>query len=1706
MPSPHPLRQTQTIDYPPGSDNPTRQRSNASTASSASSSYPHSSLPSRTSTISSTLSYGEPGTSKGHKRGISEAVGRGASSTMDPLTRSVETSPAGSYKSMRMSLKPLAQPSNMAFAGTASQPSRWDSDNSSDASKPYQLHQRSQSESPVSKMMDIRNTSSTSSRSDSIKAISPTTRSYVAPGRSHLASSSHAYVTAPDLQTLQRSSTTHFRTLSRLTENGSSADFSISSPAEEVAGLHGRRRLQRTGSIRGARGPGKASRPQVPEWIDRNWMDKQRQFLQAYEYLCHIGEAKEWIEDIIHKPIPPIVQLEEALRDGVTLAEIVQALHPEKTLRIFRNPKLQFRHSDNIALFFRFLAEVELPELFRFELIDLYEKKNIPKVIYCIHALSWLLYRKGIVQFRIGNLVGQLEFEHHELEEMQKGLDKAGITMPSFTGMGASFGGEPDLKEEPEPEPEPVETEEERVERELSSLEPNIVELQAQARGALLRGRLGDMMEDLWNAEEKLVDLQSRIRGEWARQISSYRLDMQRFAINLQSATRGFLARAQCQTRQDNEVFAVSLQSVARAYLVRARAQLYQRRLKEAEKRITMLQSLARASAVRRNVQHVSRHARAQRQGIMKLQAAIRGSMCRLRVRKQDQQAQAAGDMVEEFHALARGYAVRQNILQDRLLLSKQDSAIKRLQSAIRGTRLRQRFQRDRQALLDATGLWQTLQATARGNSARRTFRRLLQQLKAVESNVYQLQGVIRGRMVREKTSKIMLDLEQHADTVQKLQALARGRLLRLRIKSDAKALALETANITMLQAHSRAMAVRKAIETKLAALESHADEISQLQGLVRAMLLRSDVAGLLEDLDDTEESVLLLQCAARGLLVRSRYKEKERFFKENMEKVIKVQSFIRGRLQGEAYKSLTSGKNPPVGTVKGFVHLLNDSDFDFDEEIEFERLRKTVVQHVRQNELAEQYIDQLDIKIALLVKNKITLDEVVKHQRHFGGHVGSLLTNTEMSSKDPFDLKALNKNSRRKLEHYQQLFFVLQTQPQYLARLFRRLREHGTAEKDCRRIEHLMLGLFGYAQKRREEYYLLKLISRSIKEEVECCNSIQDYLRGNFFWGRLLNGYIRSPRDRKYLRDLMGPLVREYTIDSPELDLESDPMQIYLALINDEELQTGRRSQRDPDISREEAIKDPEARKIFTDRLQDLRDIADHFFTALDELLPKMPYGIRYVAQQIFEALVNRFRNESKQQILQIVGQWVWKSYLQPAMTQPETWGIIDRGLTPLQKKNMGEVAKVVGQLATGRLFGGDNVFLQPLNHYVAEKIPIVAHIWEDLISVRDAEAQFDIDEFNDLYARTKPTLYIKMTDIFAVHQLVASEINHLCPTKDDVLQGLVHDLGSAETNKSEMLGVSSAEINLTLNPKLHDVEDPDAEWKSLFMETKRCILYIIRVQSGANLMEILVTPITSEDERRWEAVLHEDFSDGGERRRGAYSESNALVDVTSMTYAELKRTALENILQLEIMGRVSRHNHYQDLLNAIAVDIRTKHRRRIQRQRELEGVRLTLGNLNEKAVWLESQLKSYNDYIEQAMVTLQNKKGKKRFLLPFTKQYNHERELQRSGKVPKFGSFKYSARSLADKGVLVSYQGYTDRQYEKINLTISSDEVGVFFIEGSLGSIQIPGASATVPLDDLLQAQFNNHQFMTLFEGRMRLNVNLFLHLLFRKFYRDE
>ncbi|KAH8716793.1 hypothetical protein GQ44DRAFT_624842 [Phaeosphaeriaceae sp. PMI808] len=1501
------------------------------------------------------------------------------------------------------------------------------------------------------------------------------------------------------------------RTLSKFAESGGEGAFEIKSPEQEVVGLHGRRRLQRASS----RGKKNAS-----SWGGRNWMDQQRQFLQAYEYLCHIGEAKEWMEDIIESDLPPVVELEEALRNGVTLAEIVQAIKGQP-VRVFRDPKLQYRHSNNYAHFFKFLSEVELPDLFRFELVDLYEKKNVPKVIYCIHALSWLLFRKGIVDFRIGNLVGKLQFEDHELEATQKGLDKSGVSMPNFSGMQANF--------DVEPEPEPVESEEDRIDRELGENSEVILDLQAQVRGALVRIRLGNMMQDLWDNEHLIVDLQSRIRGDWARQIAYYRLDMRRFAVNLQGAARGFLVRSRLRGEemywQDKELQVLKVQNLFRGRKARAQVQYTKSKIQRHENGIRQFQAAIRGAMERLRVGDRYHQTRDTEPAVIHMQAMIRGALIRHQVDREWAELKENEAQIAQLQSVARATLIRQEMRTDQENLRQHENTVTMLQAAARGILARRKNAEVQENLVSTDVNWSDLQSKVRGDVLRCSVRELQETLSAQEVQVTDLQAVVRGGKIRSAVADTLAQLDEQESIILSLQAHIRGFLSRQRHFSDLKALQAQSPAILDLQSSCRGFIQRQRTYEILCDLNAQEPEIVQLQGIARGVLLRMQIGIQLGQVEEHEDAIIELQALARGMMIRQQYAEKQQFYKENMEKVIKIQSFVRGRQQGEAYKSLTSGTNPPVSTVKNFVHLLNDNDIDFDEEIEFERLRKTVVQHVRQNELAEQYIDQLDIKIALLVKNKITLDEVVKHQKHFGGHVGTLLSSKDISSKDPFDLKALNKNSRRKLEQYQELFFVLQTQPQYMARLFSRIREQNLAEKDTKRIEQLAMSLYGLAQKRREEYLLLKLLSRSLKEEIEGCSTLQEYLRGNFFWQKIFANYVRSPRDRKFLKDILGPVIRENIIENEHLDLESDPMQIYRSAINNEELRTGQRSRRDPNVSREVALKDPETRGTFIHNLQDLRDVADQYFSIIEEFLHRMPYGVRYLAQQIFEELRLRFTYEPQEQLLQIAGHWVWKTYIQPALAQPQHWGVVDRGLSPVMNRNLTAVSKVLSQVAAGKLFGGEDLYLQPLNSYITEAIDRLQDIWSNMINVRDAETQFEIDEFNDLFSRTKPTLYIKLADVFAIHNLVIDDLPSLCPSQDDPLREVIRELGSAKNNENELLHVSSTEITLTLNPKYHEQEDPDAQIKSLFMETKRYVLYIIRVQTGANLTEIMIKPVTPEDEDRWDALVREELVAQQKDRSRKHSQvrssaastytadmgSNSVID---LDYPTLKQYALKNMIYLQKAGRISPHNNYQDLLNAIAVDIRTKHRRRMQRAKELEGVRGTLSALDDKAHFLEGQLKSYNDYIEQAMVTLQSKKGKKKFLLPFTRQYNHMRELKSSGRSYLFGSFKYSARNLAEKGILVSWNGYPERQWDRLDITISSNSTGTFEIQGSQGSLMIPGAFAEVPLDGLLQAQFDNHQFMNLFgdgrdgsgSGAVRVNVNLFLHLIFKKFYRDE
>ncbi|KAH0515198.1 Ras GTPase-activating-like protein IQGAP3 [Microtus ochrogaster] len=153
-------------------------------------------------------------------------------------------------------------------------------------------------------------------------------------------------------------------------------------------------------------------------------MDEQRRQNVAYQYLCRLEEAKRWMEVCLKEELPSPVELEESLRNGVLLAKLGHCFAPSVVplKKIYDVEQLRY--------------QIFLPET-----TDVYDKKNMPRVIYCIHALSLFLFRLGLAP-QIHDLYGKVEFTAEELSNIASELAKYGLQLPAFSKIGGILANE----------------------------------------------------------------------------------------------------------------------------------------------------------------------------------------------------------------------------------------------------------------------------------------------------------------------------------------------------------------------------------------------------------------------------------------------------------------------------------------------------------------------------------------------------------------------------------------------------------------------------------------------------------------------------------------------------------------------------------------------------------------------------------------------------------------------------------------------------------------------------------------------------------------------------------------------------------------------------------------------------------------------------------------------------------------------------------------------------------------------------------------------------------------------------------------------------------------------------------------------------------------------------------------------------------------
>lgn len=92
----------------------------------------------------------------------------------------------------------------------------------------------------------------------------------------------------------------------------------------------------------------------------------------------------------------------------------------------------------------------------------------------------------------------------------------------------------------------------------------------------------------------------------------------------------------------------------------------------------------------------------------------------------------------------------------------------------------------------------------------------------------------------------------------------------------------------------------------------------------------------------------------------------------------------------------------------------------------------------------------------------------------------------------------------------------------------------------------------------------------------------------------------------------------------------------------------------------------------------------------------------------------------------------------------------------------------------------------------------------------------------------------------------------------KDDPLRVIITELGGVpHLGSDELKAARDRAITLELTNRFANVEDPHAEEKALWVQAKRGVLAILRVQPSTELYDSLLQDVTDDHEAIWEDIV---------------------------------------------------------------------------------------------------------------------------------------------------------------------------------------------------------------------------------------------------------
>ncbi|KFY19292.1 hypothetical protein V493_08036 [Pseudogymnoascus sp. VKM F-4281 (FW-2241)] len=701
-----------------------------------------------------------------------------------------------------------------------------------------------------------------------------------------------------------------------------------------------------------------------------------------------------------------------------------------------------------------------------------------------------------------------------------------------------------------------------------------------------------------------------------------------------------------------------------------------------------------------------------------------------------------------------------------------------------------------------------------------------------------------------------------------------------------------------------------------------------------------------------------------------------------------------------------------------------NERDLEIEDDLAkaqkvLRELKSKISSQSKKNFVLEKDVRYLDSRIALLIQNRMALEE----QNEVASHL-----------EDAGDLQEGFFPNDEKTQKYGNLLFLLQSEPRHIAHLCRLVT---MAEIDAL-LQTVMFTIYGNQYESREEHLLLTMFQSVLTYQFDNTPEYSSLLRANTPVSRMMTTYTRRGPGQSYLKAVLADRINGL-IELRDLDLEINPLKVYEKMIEQIEEEHNKLPDNLPrGVTAEQAAENPQVQAIIEPRLGMLMEIANGFLTTIIDGLEETPYGIRWICKQIRSLTKRKYPDANDQIICTLIGGFFFLRFINPAIVTPKSYMLIDGTPAEKPRRTLTLIAKMLQNLANKPSYGKEP-YMAKLQPFIQGNKERINKFMLDLCEVQDFYESLEMDNYVAL-SKKDLELSITLNEVYATHTLLDKHRVELNKDDNSHLAVILAELGPAP---AQLPRKDNRAINLPLFSKWETaIDDLTAalditQEEVFFMEAKSTFVQIMRSIPG--------NPHVARRPLRLEKVAD----------AAATSRNDAVMVRKGIR-------AMELLSQLQEMRVIDKGDGFATLRDEIEQELHHLGSLKDGVVLETEKLDEVFKTIRDHNTYLVNQLETYKSY-------LHNVRG----------QAEGTRRKQQQQKV--LGPYKFTHQQLEKEGV-IQKSNVPDNRRANIYFNFTSPLPGTFVISLHYKGRNRGLLELDLKLDDLLEMQKDGQEELDL------------------------